>query len=53
MQSQLIPEIGNQTDFINKTDQMTAASYSFGRKKSAFERDSIPIFHTGLNGTLK
>jgi hypothetical protein len=28
MQSQLIPEIGNQTDFINKTDQMTAASYS-------------------------
>ncbi len=28
MQSQLLPEIGNQTDFINKTDQMTASSYS-------------------------
>ena len=28
MQSQMLPEIGNQTDFINKTDQLTASSFS-------------------------
>jgi hypothetical protein len=28
IQAQLIPEIGNQTDFINKTDKLTASSFS-------------------------